>query len=79
MPKVNKSQFIEFLGSAHLGYMNLALYTSGAVRAENVVNGKCVAVKKFESVEAAKEWFDAFEGRNIERLASAMTSMGVEI
>ena len=74
---MSKSKFVEFLGSSHVRYLNAALYESGAVRIEHVVNGKCLAVKKFESVEAAKNWFDAFEGRNTDRLVAAMKNMGV--
>lgn len=72
-----KSTFVKFLGSAHLNYTNIALYSSGSVRVENVVNGKCLAVKRFPSVESAEEWFDSFDGKNMDRLNAAMQSMGV--
>jgi len=79
MAAEKKSSFVEYLGSAHLGYTNIALYNTGAVRVENVVNGKCLSVKKFQTVEDAREWFDAFDGRNTERLAAAIRSMGVNV
>lgn len=72
-----KSTFVKFLGSAHLNYTNIALYSSGSVRVENVVNGNCLAVKQFPSVESAEEWFDSFDGKNTDRLNAAMQSMGV--
>ena len=72
-----KSTFVKFLGSAHLNYTNISLYSSGSVRVENVVNGKCLAVKQFPSVESAEEWFDSFDGKNIDRHNAAMQSMGV--
>lgn len=72
-----KSTFVKFLGSAHLNFTNIALYSSGSVRVENVVNGKSLAAKQFASVEAAEEWFDSFDGNNTTRLHAAMQSMGV--
>jgi len=73
-----KSTFVKFLGSSHIKFTNIALYSSGAVRVENVVNGKCLAAKQFESTDAAEEWFDSFYGNNTQRMLTAMTSMGVK-
>jgi len=72
---MSKSRFVTYLGRAHINSLNLALYTSGAVRVENVVNGKCVAARQFESTDAAQEWFDGFDGNNTARTVSAIADL----
>ena len=52
------SKFIKFLGRAHINSMNVALYESGTVRAENVVTNRSIGAMSFDSVEAAEDWFD---------------------
>lgn len=75
MEKAVKSSFVKYLGSAHINGLNLALYTSGAVRVENVINGKSPAAKQFDTPEAAEQWFDDFDGENTERTHTAIESL----
>jgi len=73
------SKFVKFLGRAHINFVNVALYETGAVRAENVVNGKSLGGKSFPSAEAAEEWFDAFKGDNTARTAQAIENLKLAV
>lgn len=75
-----KTYFIRFLGSAHINFLNIALYSSGAIRVEHVVrNNGAIAARQFESVEKAEEWFESFDGTNTHRTVAAMRSLGVDV
>ena len=69
------SKFVKFLGKAHIHSLNLALYNTGAVRVENVINGKCLAARQFADTEAATEWFDSFSGDNTARTVTAIDTL----
>lgn len=69
------SKFVKFLGKAHINTLNIALYSGGAIRVENVINGKCLAARQFEDVEAASGWFDSFPGDNTSRTIAAIADL----
>jgi hypothetical protein len=68
-------KFLKYLGSAHVNYMNLALYESGSVRVENVVNNHTMGIRKFESVEAAEAWFESLGEKNLDRTVAAIENL----
>jgi hypothetical protein len=70
------SKFVKYLSRCSINGMNLALYSGGAVRLENVVNGKSVAAKHFTSADAAQDWYDELPGDvDSEKLTAAMSAM----
>lgn len=69
------SKFVKYLGKAHVNFLNLALYSSGAVRLEHVTNGKCLAARQFVDPDAAEAWFDSLPGNNLARTQSAISAL----
>lgn len=69
------AKFIKYLGEAHINAMNVALYDSGSLRVENVVNNKSVYARKFESVSAAEQWFESIGDTNAQRTWACIQSM----
>lgn len=71
-----KAMFVKFISNAHLNGYNCSVYTDGTVRAENLQAQKTVGHTRFESAEAAQEWFDSLPGVNqISRLAVALENI----
>jgi hypothetical protein len=70
-----KSKFVKYLGTAHINNLNIALYDSGAVRVEQVVNDKSLGAKQFQNTEEAEGWFESFNGDNMSRLTQAISSL----
>ncbi len=71
-------KFVKYLSKSHLNRTNVALYTTeqGAIaKAEIVANGTVLGQRKFDSVEAATEWYDALPGNRDGQLANAIESL----
>jgi hypothetical protein len=72
-------KFIEFFGSAHWNNQNVAAYktANGAVlKAENVVTGRVLGARMFDSYDAAEDWFSNLPGaNNLSRLDSAIGAL----
>lgn len=70
------AKFVKFFGNAHINSKNVALYDNGSVRLENVINGRQIAAKRFDSTEAAEEWFDGLsEDGNTQKLLFAIDEL----
>ncbi len=69
------ARFIKYLGAAHINHMNVALYDTGSLRVENVVNQKSIGARKFESVSAASDWFESIGDTNAERTLACIRSI----
>ena len=70
--------FIKYLSRAHLNNMNIAAYESAqgvSVRAENVINGKSIGARKFDSPELMETWWDNVAGHGPGKLANAIESL----
>lgn len=69
-------KFIEFFGLAHFNSMNIAAYENAngcLLIVENVVTGKELGTRQFDSYQAAKDWFFNLDGsNNLSRLSSAI-------
>jgi hypothetical protein len=69
------SKFVKYLGEAHINQMNIALYDSGSIRVENVVNQKSIGARAFDSVADAEEWFESIGETNTERTWACIQSL----
>lgn len=68
-------KFIKYLSSSHLRHMNIAIYENGSkikARVENVVNGKSVGARDFESLDHLDSWIESLPGSGLGRIANAM-------
>lgn len=73
--EADMAKFIKYLGEAHINEMNVALYDSGSLRVENVVNNKSIGARQFESVSAAEDWFESIGDTNAERTWACIKSI----
>lgn len=72
------TKFVKFLSASHLNGMNVALYqTKAGAKAvvEDLSSSKTLGSRKFDSVEAATEWFDAIQGNDAGKLANAISEL----
>ena len=69
------SKFIDYLSSVHWNGMNVALYKTGAVKAENVINGTSIGARTFPDPEAAREWFAGLGDDDLNRLWVALDEL----
>ena len=71
-------KFIKYLSNAHLNYMNIAVYENGSkikARVENVVNGKSIGAREFDSMEQLESWFYDLPGSDLGRIENAMNEI----